>query len=79
MQARPKLNETELFYWDVYQELSAGRTNNGFGPNPFALRDILDIADLYELRSVESRRDLVRFMRAMDRTYLEQVAKKPNG
>ena len=78
LQARPQLNETELLYWDIYQELHAGRQSNGFGYNVIALRDILDMADMYEIQHHESRLSLIRVIRAMDRTYLEQVAKK-NG
>ena len=33
------------------------------------------MADLYAVRSHDAKLDLVRFMRAMDRTYFEHVAK----
>ena len=78
LQSRPLLNETELLYWDVYHDLHAGRQSNGFGPCPLSLGDCLAMADLYAVRSDDAKRDLVRIMRAMDRTYFEQLAKK-NG
>lgn len=76
MQARPKFTETELLYWDAYQDLHAGRQSNGFGHCNLSTGDILAVADLYEVRSPDARHDFMRVMRAMDRTFFSELAKK---
>lgn len=79
LEARPVLDHEELLYWDIYQELHSSRGTNGFGHASLAFRDIIEMANIYGLDSSEQRLDLLRVMRALDRTFFILMSEKSEG
>lgn len=81
--ARPILDATELLYWEIYQELHAGRGTNGFGHASLAFRDIIEMANIYGLDTPDQRLDLLRMIRALDRSFFtlasEKIKKEEDG
>ncbi len=76
LEARPILDATEILYWEIYQELHAGRGTTGFGQANLAFRDIIEMANIYGLYSAEQRLDLLRMIRALDRTFFTLASDK---
>jgi hypothetical protein len=58
--------------WYAFRCLSAARANNGFGPLPIALTEILGTAEFFALDPDEA----VDLIQALDGAFLEEHAKK---
>lgn len=63
----PEVPPEALHTWDMFWELSAGRTSNGFGPNPLGFEILHSYTTLIGLTPTPWA---VRTLRAMDNAYL---------
>ncbi len=53
-----------------------GRPSTGFGPGAILLSELSAYADIMQIATGDDRQDLMRLVRAMDRSYLDHVSKK---
>ena len=70
---RPVVPEAGRLLWSFFIELSAGRTGNGFGPNPISWGEIEAWMRVKRWPLSDSH---IAILRAMDRAWLEHAARK---
>lgn len=72
----PTLSQNEQFYYDSFWLLAASRGSNGFGLNPIPVSEIKALAELYQLRNLDDRENLLTFVQTLDTAYLKHLKDK---
>uniref|UniRef100_UPI003BAC5764 phage tail assembly chaperone n=1 Tax=Stappia sp. TaxID=1870903 RepID=UPI003BAC5764 len=74
--AKPVVPEAGVLLWNLFMELSAGRTYNAAGPNPIAYAEIEAFARLHRWPLQPHH---VAIIRAMDDAWLARAYRKMQG
>lgn len=69
----PPMPAAAAHVWTWFQDLNAGRSGNGFGPNPLSWSEI---GEWTRLRGIRPRDWELRALRALDALYLRVFAPK---
>ncbi len=81
LRSRPLLNQRQMWYMEVFEDLGGSRNAAMGGPLPIPVSEIHSYCQLMDLRGTEFRQTLLIYMRSLDRRYLEvwkrQHADKP--
>jgi len=63
-------------FWDIFVELHASRTSNGFGPNPITYAEIESFMNIRDITEPAVRRRVTSLIKMMDTEFLRLKAEK---
>lgn len=73
---RPSLDLRQVFYYNVYQEVTRSRNAGAGGALPIPVTEILAYCELFYIAQLEERTRLFRYINRLDDAYLDHVAEK---